>query len=246
MSEPTVAPLDPAKRKTKTFSKQMSKTFQKGKDAMKRGLLTPRGARAQEKSSAEGPVGKSAVATPSIPKAPVPSTDPVSKLNDALPASDPVDTEVDYVKATVKAKEDSSTPATVVVEPVNDAATPELTGPATPAPMPSDKAVPGDKDSLDLVQAEPELVAEKVQPGLVEEKDAPGEELGLEPPNVRVTVMGVPTDDSKAFLGLEANKAVSYKSEKNNRGGGKKAILGAICLVSASAVGFAVKSALAR
>ncbi len=80
MSEPTVAPLDPGKRKTKTFSKQMSKTFQKGKEAMKRGLLTPRGARAQEKSSAEGPVGKSAVATPSIPKAPVPSTDPVSRV----------------------------------------------------------------------------------------------------------------------------------------------------------------------
>ncbi len=90
----------------------------------------------------------------------------VSKLNDALPASDPVDTEVDYVKATVKAKEDSSTPATVVVEPVNDAATPELTGPATPAPMPSDKAVPGDKDSLDLVQAEPELVRNQPLPFL--------------------------------------------------------------------------------
>lgn len=48
------ATVDDAKStRSKTFAKQLSKSFQKGKEAVKRGLLTPRGVRA---SSAKGDV----------------------------------------------------------------------------------------------------------------------------------------------------------------------------------------------
>lgn len=89
MSEPTVAPMDPAKRKSKTFGKQLSKGFQKGKEVMKRGLLTPRGARAQEKPAAEGLVGKATGANPNIPKAPASTTDPVSPYPEHNPVTWP-------------------------------------------------------------------------------------------------------------------------------------------------------------
>ncbi len=83
MSESTAPTLDPAKRKSKTFGRQLSKSFeksfQKGKEAMKRGLLTPRGARAQQKPTAEAPEYKAQVASavPNIPKTSVPAQDPV-------------------------------------------------------------------------------------------------------------------------------------------------------------------------
>ena len=83
MSESTAPTLDPAKRKTKNFGKQLSKSFeksfQKGKEAMKRGLLTPRGARDQQKPGAEAPEYKAQVASsvPNIPKASVPTHETV-------------------------------------------------------------------------------------------------------------------------------------------------------------------------
>lgn len=51
-------------------------------------------------------------------------------------------------------------------------------------------------------------VAEKAEPDVVEDEGAPEEELGFEPPNVRVTVAGVPTEEPKAIVTLEANKVV--------------------------------------
>lgn len=75
MSEATVPPVDP-KRRTKQFTKQLSMSFQKGKEAMKRGLLTPRGARAQQKPAAEVPVPKPH-AVPDVPKVPASVPKPV-------------------------------------------------------------------------------------------------------------------------------------------------------------------------
>ena len=51
-------------------------------------------------------------------------------------------------------------------------------------------------------------VTETAEPDVIDEEGAPGEELGFEPPNVRVTVAAVPTDEPKAVVALEASKAV--------------------------------------
>ncbi|KAK9903914.1 hypothetical protein WJX75_000384 [Coccomyxa subellipsoidea] len=204
---------------------------------MKRGLLTPRGARAQEKPAAEGLVGKATGANLNIPKAPASTTDPVNKINDVDAVSKILIVGSEYVKATVEAKEDGPVPATVVLEPVRDMVSPELTGPATPALTPAEKTIPDTKEPLTLLPTETSSVAEKAEPDVVEDEGAPEEELGFEPPNVRVTVAGVPTEEPKAIVTLEANK------EKGSSGGTKKAFVGVLLLAAASVVGLAVKGA---
>ncbi|BDA45609.1 hypothetical protein COCOBI_07-3960 [Coccomyxa sp. Obi] len=253
MSESTASTLDPAKRKTKTFGKQLSKSFeksfQKGKEAMKRGLLTPRGARAQQKPAAEAPENKAQVAStvPNIPKASVLAQDPVHKASDIGVASKSVNG-VAAVKATIQAKEDSPAPVAVVLEPTEDAVSHEVTGPATPVPMPAIKPVPVADHTVELSEPQKTVApaalhtAEEAEPPVEEGSGAPEEELGFAPPNVTVTVTGTPTDESKAAVAAEVKETTPYvKSKKAGPGGVKKALLGVLVLAAASAAGLAVR-----
>ena len=89
-------------------------------------------------------------------------TQQVNKINDVDAVSKPLNAGPEYVKATVEAMEDGPVPATVVLEPLDDMASPELTGPATPAPTPSDKAVPKIQDSVTVLPTETVSVSTSV------------------------------------------------------------------------------------
>ncbi|CAL5220146.1 g2107 [Coccomyxa viridis] len=177
MSEASAQPADSKVSKRPHFVRQLSKTYEKGKEAMKRNLLTPRGPKTAK--SAELPLPDTKPEAPTDSAAQV-APAPVPAVQKAVTG------DAHTIKVDIKATHDATTPVELLVEPAEKgapkaheepAASPPVETPATapraevqaPTPQPKVEA-PAPQPELKAPAPQPELKAPAPQP---EEAAAP-------------------------------------------------------------------------